>query len=123
MRIKFLKLKILLVHRSTRRTESSFANLVPTFCNIHAVSASITRSASSSSSAKFVPFIHVNSDLVSQILQVMRLLIFSIEGHVLKKIDCRSHLDFPNGVCANEKGDIFVSDNRAHSIKVARATF
>ncbi|CAJ0582511.1 unnamed protein product, partial [Mesorhabditis spiculigera] len=49
--------------------------------------------------------------------KVMRVLIFDMSGQVLGKFSCSNHLEFPNGVCTNDK-EILISDNRAHCIKV-----
>lgn len=51
-------------------------------------------------------------------LQVMRVIIFDMTGNVLQKFSCSRYLEFPNGVCCNDKQEIFISDNRAHCIKV-----
>ena len=48
----------------------------------------------------------------------MRIIVFSMEGNVISKFNCSRHLEFPNGVCTNDQDEIFVSDNRAHSVKV-----
>lgn len=45
-------------------------------------------------------------------------IIFDQFGNVLHKFGCSKHLEFPNGVVTNDKQDIFVSDNRAHCVKV-----
>jgi len=50
--------------------------------------------------------------------KVMRVFIFDINGNVLNKFTCSKYLEFPNGVCCNDKQEIFISDNRAHCIKV-----
>jgi tripartite motif-containing protein 2/3 len=50
--------------------------------------------------------------------KVMRVYIFDINGNVLNKFTCSKYLEFPNGVCCNDKQEIFISDNRAHCIKV-----
>ena len=39
-------------------------------------------------------------------------------GNVLNKFGCSKHLEFPNGVVVNERQEIFISDNRAHCVKV-----
>ena len=48
----------------------------------------------------------------------MRVLIFEMGGALVGRFDCSAHLEFPNGVCVNEAEEIFVSDNRAHAVKV-----
>lgn len=48
----------------------------------------------------------------------MRVFIFDINGNVVNKFTCSKYLEFPNGVCCNDKQEIFISDNRAHCIKV-----
>lgn len=48
----------------------------------------------------------------------MRVLIFDQVGNVLQKFGCSKHLEFPNGVVVNDKQEIFISDNRAHCVKV-----
>jgi tripartite motif-containing protein 2/3 len=50
--------------------------------------------------------------------KVMRVFIFDSNGNVLNKFTCSKYLEFPNGVCCNDKQEIFISDNRAHCIKV-----
>lgn len=50
--------------------------------------------------------------------KVMRVFIFDMNGNVLNKFTCSKYLEFPNGVCCNDKQEIFISDNRAHCIKV-----
>ncbi len=39
-------------------------------------------------------------------------------GNVLNKFGCSKHLEFPNGVVVNDRQEIFISDNRAHCVKV-----
>ena len=39
-------------------------------------------------------------------------------GKVLTKFGCSKHLEFPNGVVVNDRQEIFISDNRAHCVKV-----
>lgn len=48
----------------------------------------------------------------------MRVLIFDMFGNVQQKFSCSRYLEFPNGVCTNDRGEILISDNRAHCIKV-----
>uniref|UniRef100_A0A1B0D791 B box-type domain-containing protein n=1 Tax=Phlebotomus papatasi TaxID=29031 RepID=A0A1B0D791_PHLPP len=48
----------------------------------------------------------------------MRVIIFDQSGNVLQKFGCSKHLEFPNGVVVNDKQEIFISDNRAHCVKV-----
>ena len=48
----------------------------------------------------------------------MRVIIFDQYGNVVHKFSCSKYLEFPNGVCVNDKQEIFISDNRAHCIKV-----
>ncbi len=50
--------------------------------------------------------------------KVMRVIIFDQMGNVLNKFGCSKHLEFPNGVVVNDKEEIFISDNRAHCVKV-----
>ena len=52
------------------------------------------------------------------IFQVMRVIIFDQLGNVLNKFGCSKHLEFPNGVVVNDRQEIFISDNRAHCVKV-----
>ena len=54
--------------------------------------------------------------------KVMRVLIFDMYGNILQKFSCSRYLEFPNGVCTNDKQEIFVSDNRAHCVKVSKST-
>ena len=51
-------------------------------------------------------------------LQVMRVIIFDQMGNQLSKFNCSRHLEFPNGVVVNDREEIFISDNRAHCVKV-----
>ena len=48
----------------------------------------------------------------------MRVIIFDQMGNVLNKFGCSEHLEFPNGVVVNDRQEIFISDNRAHCVKV-----
>ena len=48
----------------------------------------------------------------------MRVVIFDMVGNVLGKFSCSQHLEFPNGVAVNDQMEIFISDNRAHCVKV-----
>uniref|UniRef100_A0A1I7XGD0 B-box type zinc finger protein ncl-1 n=1 Tax=Heterorhabditis bacteriophora TaxID=37862 RepID=A0A1I7XGD0_HETBA len=48
---------------------------------------------------------------------VMRVIIFDMFGNILQKFSCSRYLEFPNGVCTNDKNEILISDNRAHCIK------
>ena len=50
--------------------------------------------------------------------KVMRVIIFDQYGNTLHTFNCPSHLEFPNGVVVNDKQEIFISDNRAHCVKV-----
>jgi len=50
--------------------------------------------------------------------QVMRVVVFDRYGTVLHKFGCSRHLEFPNGVVANDQDEIFISDNRSHCVKV-----
>ncbi|CAK9291470.1 unnamed protein product [Gordionus sp. m RMFG-2023] len=51
--------------------------------------------------------------------KVMRVVIFDhLSGEVLHKFGCSKHLEFPNGLAVNDRKEIFISDNRAHSVKV-----
>lgn len=52
------------------------------------------------------------------ICQVMRVVVFDRYGTVLHKFGCSRHLEFPNGVVANDQDEIFISDNRSHCVKV-----
>ena len=51
-------------------------------------------------------------------VQVMRVVVFDRYGTVLHKFGCSRHLEFPNGVVANDQDEIFISDNRSHCVKV-----
>ena len=64
----------------------------------------------------------------------MRVLIFDIYGNVLQKFNCSKYLEFPNGVCCSNpnnsppgqpqiREEIYISDNRAHCIKVSKLSF
>merc|ERR1712096_365537 len=50
--------------------------------------------------------------------KVMRVVIFDMMGNVLNKFSCSRYLEFPNGVVVNDQMEIFISDNRAHCVKV-----
>ena len=50
--------------------------------------------------------------------KVMRVIIFDQYGNVGHQFNCPNHLEFPNGVVVNDKQEIFISDNRAHCVKV-----
>lgn len=50
--------------------------------------------------------------------KVMRVVIFEPNGRIYSKFSCSQHLEFPNGVAANDNEEIFISDNRAHCVKV-----
>jgi tripartite motif-containing protein 2/3 len=40
-------------------------------------------------------------------------------GNILQKFNCSKYLEFPNGCCcSHNREEIFISDNRAHCIKV-----
>lgn len=49
----------------------------------------------------------------------MRVIVFDLLGNVLNKFNCAKYLEFPNGCCcSHDRDEIFISDNRAHCIKV-----
>ena len=48
----------------------------------------------------------------------MRVVIFDMVGNVLNKFSCSRYLEFPNGVVVNDSMEIYISDNRAHCVKV-----
>lgn len=50
--------------------------------------------------------------------KVMRIVIFDPLGNVINKFGCSRYLEFPNGVVVNDRQEIFISDNRAHCVKV-----
>ena len=50
--------------------------------------------------------------------KVMRVVIFDMFGNVLNKFSCSRYLEFPNGVVVNDSMEIYISDNRAHCVKV-----
>ena len=50
--------------------------------------------------------------------KVMRVVIFDMVGNVLNKFSCSRYLEFPNGVVVNDSMEIYISDNRAHCVKV-----
>ncbi|CAD5217075.1 unnamed protein product [Bursaphelenchus okinawaensis] len=50
--------------------------------------------------------------------KVMRVIIFDTYGNILHKFLCSRYLEFPNAVATNDKDQLFISDNRAHCIKV-----
>lgn len=50
--------------------------------------------------------------------KVMRILIFSMDGELLKFFDVSSHFRFANSICTSHNEDkIFISDNHSHCIK------
>ena len=61
---------------------------------------------------------HCLSLIFTWFSQVMRVIIFDQLGNVLNKFGCSKHLEFPNGVVVNDRQEIFISDNRAHCVKV-----
>ena len=50
--------------------------------------------------------------------RVMRVVIFDPDGSPLNRFTMMGELEFPNGVAVDNKERIYVSDNRAHCVKV-----
>ena len=50
--------------------------------------------------------------------KVKWVVIFDMVGTVLNKFSCSRYLEFPNGVVVNDSMEIYISDNRAHCVKV-----
>ena len=50
--------------------------------------------------------------------KLIRAIIFDQYGNIVNQFNCPNHLEFPNGVVVNDKQEIFISDNRAHCVKV-----
>jgi len=51
--------------------------------------------------------------------KVMRILIFSLNGDLIKGFDISKHFRFANSICVSNKEDkIFISDNLSHCIKI-----
>ena len=48
----------------------------------------------------------------------MRVFIFDVMGIVLNKFSCSCYLEFSNRVVVNDQMEIFISDYRAHGVKV-----
>ena len=67
-------------------------------------------------------YVYYTNILIIIVIKVMRVIIFDQMGNVLNKFGCSKHLEFPNGVVVNDKEEIFISDNRAHCVKVALFT-
>ena len=71
-------------------------------------------------------YVDYKSRIVVVECKVMRVIIFDLYGNVLNKFNCSKYLEFPNGVCcsnptnagSNQREEIYISDNRAHCIKV-----
>ena len=106
--------------KSTTSTASSFVSLELISCNILEESVLTARVELSWSSARWVTKIEKNDVHHSTrvFFQVMRVIIFDQMGNVLNKFGCSKHLEFPNGVVVNDRQEIFISDNRAHCVKV-----
>ena len=50
--------------------------------------------------------------------RVMRVVIFDASGTVINRFSLMGELEFPNGVAVDDNEHIFISDNRAHCVKV-----
>ncbi|KAI6234617.1 Brat protein [Aphelenchoides fujianensis] len=50
--------------------------------------------------------------------KVKRIVIFDNLGNVYSMFNCFGQLQFPNCVAANDRDELFISDNRAHCVKV-----
>jgi len=50
--------------------------------------------------------------------RVMRVVIFDASGTVVNRFSLMGELEFPNGVAVDDNEHIFISDNRAHCVKV-----
>jgi len=51
--------------------------------------------------------------------RVMRVVIFDASGTVVNRFSLMGELEFPNGVAVDDSEHIFISDNRAHCVKVS----
>lgn len=52
--------------------------------------------------------------------RVMRVVIFDASGTVVNRFSLMGELEFPNGVAVDDNEHIFISDNRAHCVKVCQ---
>lgn len=60
-----------------------------------------------------------NSQIVVLESKVMRVLIFSMEGLLIKFFDVSKYFKFANSICTSQyENRIFISDNHSHDIKV-----
>ena len=50
--------------------------------------------------------------------RVMRVVIFDASGTVINRFSLMGELEFPNGVAVDDNEHIYISDNRAHCVKV-----
>lgn len=51
--------------------------------------------------------------------KVMRIIIYSMSGEILKQFDVSQHLRFANSICTNnEATKIYISDNHSHCVKI-----
>jgi len=55
--------------------------------------------------------------------RVMRVVIFDASGTVINRFSLMGELEFPNGVAVDDHEHIFISDNRAHCVKVSMITY
>ena len=105
--------------KSTTSMASLFASLERISYSILEVFAWTARDELSWSNARLATKKNKNVTMIfNSFFQVMRVIIFDQMGNVLNKFGCSKHLEFPNGVVVNDRQEIFISDNRAHCVKV-----
>ena len=62
--------------------------------------------------------VDVHGRIVVVECRVMRIVIFDAAGTVINRFSLMGELEFPNGVAVDDNERIFISDNRAHCVKV-----
>jgi len=62
--------------------------------------------------------VDVHGRIVVVECRVMRVVIFDASGTVINRFSLMGELEFPNGVAVDDNEHIFISDNRAHCVKV-----
>jgi len=62
--------------------------------------------------------VDVHGRIVVVECRVMRVVIFDASGTVINRFSLMGELEFPNGVAVDDTEHIFISDNRAHCVKV-----
>jgi len=62
--------------------------------------------------------VDVHGRIVVVECRIMRVVIFDASGTVINRFSLMGELEFPNGVAVDDNERIFISDNRAHCVKV-----